>query len=207
MNSRTLLFGIALCLVSLAAFGQSESVFLPFGDAGYSYQFVKSQSSLIQKFYKTSSDTGTGWSAGRGAFGTLNNTTSPPCPLNDTAHVKTIWPSSKDLLIRKHIVLPSGVRNAKVHVAIDDAVKIYFNGCDISQGLRKHNDCATAEGDFVFSIPDTLLRAGDNILAVWGDWMSSKNYLDLQVTGGQPLEPQPPLSHIAGHLEIPAQLA
>ena len=98
----------------------------------------------MTKFYKVGTDTGTGWSCGDGAFGTLNNTSSPPCPLNDAAHVKTIWPSSKDILIRRHISLPAGARNVTVKAAIDDAIQVYFNGKDISGGNREHNSCATA---------------------------------------------------------------
>ncbi|MBK7258182.1 MAG: hypothetical protein IPI01_10340 [Ignavibacteriae bacterium] len=69
----------------------------------YTYQFTNAGASVTAKFYKLGSDTGTGWTRGDGAFGTLNKTSSPPCPLNDTAHIKTIWPSSRDLLIRRHL--------------------------------------------------------------------------------------------------------
>ena len=161
----------------------NRTVFLPFLSKNYKYQFVKSGATVASKFYKTGSDTGTGWSTGNGAFGTLNNTSSPPCPLNDTAHIKTLWPSSRDLLIRRHLSIPAGARNVVIAVALDNAVRVYFNGKDVSGGEREHNSCATAEGDVIITVPDSLLRAGDNLLAVLGEWESSKNYLDLQVTG------------------------
>jgi uncharacterized repeat protein (TIGR02543 family) len=187
MKKYLLFFALTLSLVPIVGYGQGNTTFVPFLATGYTYQFVSQGSSLTQKFYKLGPDTGTGWSRGNGAFGTLNNTSSPPCPLNDAAHVKTIWPSSKDVLIRRHIVLPAGTKNVKVKVAIDDAVKVFFNGQDVSGGVKTHNTCASETGDFNFTVPDNILKSGDNLIAVWGDWESAKNYLDIQVSGDVPV--------------------
>lgn len=182
--NRVLLLCLALLCASMSLFGQSGQVLVPYKDGGYVYQFVKPTSTIITtSSFANPSSSESGCTVGRGAFGTLNNTTSPPCPLNDTSNVHTIWPSSKDLVIRKHISLPNKARNVKIYVALDDGVRVFFNGVDVSGGIRTHNSCASPDGDVVISVPDSLVRAGDNLLAVRGVWMSSKNYLDLKVTG------------------------
>ena len=120
------------CLMLFAALdpaaAQVGKEFIPFLATGYRYQFVKGDDKYMSKYTNTGIDTCSGWSTGNAAFGTLNNTTSPPCPLNDAAHVKTIWPSSRDLVVRKHFTLPAGTRNLKVRVALDNGVQVFING-------------------------------------------------------------------------------
>ncbi len=41
--------------------GQINKVFVPFLAGDYTYQFVKSNSKLIQSFYTAGTDPGTGW--------------------------------------------------------------------------------------------------------------------------------------------------
>src|SRR5512141_2845091 len=107
MKIRGLLLIALLGLVAGTALGQSGTVFIDYLASGYKYQIVKSNDPSIAKF-QAPSFIDTTWSTGRAAFGTLNNTSSPPCPLNDTAHVKVLWPSSRDVLTRKHFSLPAG---------------------------------------------------------------------------------------------------
>jgi CSLREA domain-containing protein len=173
-----------LCLISTSLFAQSSQILLSYRSNGYIYQFVKTTSTLIQtKSFTDPAASETGYSTGSGAFGVLNTTTLPACPLNDTVHIKTIWPALKDLILRKHLFLSTGARNVKINVALDNDVQVWFNGKDISGGLKQHRTCASENGDLVFSVPDSLVKKGDNVVAVWGDIESSKGYLDLQVTG------------------------
>ncbi|TSA24983.1 hypothetical protein D4R75_00385, partial [bacterium] len=179
---KSLLLLLAFVVLSPSfAFSQLNKVFIPYQAQGFKFLAAKSGSAVIQGFPSpTCYDDD--WTTVNGAFGTLNNTSSPPCPLNDAAHVKTIWPSSRDILVRKHFTVPAGTRNARVSVAIDNNVQVFVNGIDVSGGIKSHNDCAMPE-NFVFNIPDNVLKTGDNVLAVRGIWVSSKNYLDVQVTG------------------------
>ena len=172
-----------LLIVPAAALGQTNVVLLPYGSGGYKYQFVKSNSSTITSgvFYTNGWNESGCSSNGFAAFGTLNNTSSPPCPLNDATHIKTIWPSSKDLIVRKRVTVPAGAQNVRVKVAIDNGVSVWWNGTNISGGIKSSNDCATEDGDFIFTVPAALVMAGENILTARGVWMSQKNYLDMQV--------------------------
>jgi len=59
---------------------------------------------------------------------------------------------------------------------------------EVTKGPWLHNTCATLGGDTVFTVPDRLLHATGgaaytDTLAVLGVSLSSKNFLDLQITG------------------------
>ncbi|MBE0557683.1 MAG: hypothetical protein IH628_10670, partial [Proteobacteria bacterium] len=135
------------------------------------------------------------WGPENAPFGTINNTKSPPCPLNyDSKFSQAQWPSGRNLLLRKEISLLPGARNIRVRVAIDNGVKVYWNGVDISGGQKDHNECALEDspgslipaGDMEFTVSQAALnnaRNGKHLLAVEGVWLSSKNYLDVQVIG------------------------
>ena len=181
MKKSLLLQVFILSLLPSLLLGQLNKVFIPYQAQGYKFLATKPNSTVVQTFQNPSFDDSR-WATAASAVGTLNNTSSPPCPLNDAAHVKTLWPSSRDALLRKHFTIPAGTRNVKVSVAIDNNVQVFLNGADISGGVQTHNDCAMLE-NFVFNVPDNLLKVGDNVLAVRGIWISSKNYLDVQVKG------------------------
>ena len=96
---------------------------------GYKYAIVKSNDPDINKFQNPSFNENP-WQTGAAAFGVLNNTSSPPCPLNDSLHVMVQWQSSRDVLARKHFTLPAGARNLVVNVALDNQVQVFLNGKD-----------------------------------------------------------------------------
>ena len=58
-------------------------------------------------------------------------------------------------------------------LTVDNAVQLFFNGDDLFGGIKTHNDCATGGGDFVFTVDDTKLLVGDNVIAVHGIWLSA----------------------------------
>ncbi len=91
MKIRGLLLTALLGLAAGTALGQSGTVFIDYLASGYKFQIVKSNDPTIAKF-QVPSFNDAAWSTGRAAFGTLNNTSSPPCPLNDTAHVRSCGP-------------------------------------------------------------------------------------------------------------------
>lgn len=170
---------LQLLVMPISLVAQSNQVLVPYLSSGYLYQFVKTYSNTFP-FPGTKDDD---WSLGKAAFGTLNNTSSPPCPLNDASHIHVTWPSSRDILLRKHLFLTQKVSGLKIIVQIDNAVQAFFNGIDVSNGIQTHNTCATADGDFTFSVPDSLVRIGDNVIALHGVWRSAKSYIDMQVIG------------------------
>ncbi len=188
--------GFLLLLFLLApslGWGQANTVFVPFLSRGYKALFVKSPQTIVNTFYRYNGESGAGFFDTTAAFGTFNNTGSPPCPLNDPAlgYVRTLWPSSRDLLLKRYLALPAGTRNVKIRVALDNGIQVYFNGKSVSNGIWNHNSCATLLGDTVFTVPDSYLHTGSgtaptDTLAVRGVWVSSKNYLDLQISGDVP---------------------
>ncbi len=172
-----------LLIVPAAALGQTNVVLLPYGSGGYKYQFAQSTSSTITSgiFYTNGWNESGCSSNGVAAFGTLNSAGTPPCLLNDATHIKTIWPTTKDLIVRKRVTVPAGAQNVRVKVAIDDGVSVWWNGTNISGGIRMSNDCATENGNFIFTVPAALVKTGENILTARGVWVNQKNYLDMQV--------------------------
>jgi Trypsin-like peptidase domain len=113
------------------------------------------------------------WATGDAAFGSGGS-----CPLQAT--VKTQWGSNTDMLLRKPIPLPAGTNGVTVGVAVDNDVDVYWNGTLV--GSATHEFCP-AYNDFAFSVPDNLLVAGSNLLAVRGIDRGDQTFLDVTVTG------------------------
>jgi probable HAF family extracellular repeat protein len=118
------------------------------------------------------------FSIGDAAFGA-----SGLCPIN--ANVKTAWPINTDIVLRKKFTLPPGATGLKVGVAIDNHVQVFVNGVDISGGLKLHGGCAS-NNSFIFSVSDSLLNSGENLVAVLGRDIGGVSYLDIQVTVANP---------------------
>lgn len=173
------------CLIpgfeGIQAFSQTDVVVLPYMSAGYRYS-VYTPSASFPANWQTNTFNDTRWSAGSAGFGTVTLPNTPPCPLNNVGFVQTNWPQSRNMLVRKNFTLPAGANNVRVKVAIDNAVQVFLNGVDISGGIQNHDICA-ARGDYVFVVPDNLLRVGSNVVAASGLWRSGQSYLDMQVVG------------------------
>jgi parallel beta-helix repeat protein len=163
------------------AFSQVDVTIVPYMSTGYKYSLY-SPSAPFPASWQSSTFNDTRWSTGVAGFGTVTLPNTPPCPLNNPEFVGTSWPQSRNLLVRRTFSLPAGARNIRVSVAIDNAVQVFFNGVDISGGIRNHDVCAGA-GDYVFVVPDNLLRVGNNVVAASGLWRSGQSYLDMQVVG------------------------
>jgi len=122
------------------------------------------------------------FSVGDAAFG------SGGCPLEST--VVTAWPVNTELVVRKAFNLPAGATNLRVMVAIDNDVEVFLNGVNISGGLVVHEGCPILD-EFQFGAPDSLLRAGDNLLAVRAVDRGVVSFLDLRVLIGAGPVPTP----------------
>ncbi|HUI10972.1 MAG TPA: hypothetical protein VL221_11640, partial [Bacteroidota bacterium] len=165
---------------------------MPYRSAGYKYQVVKPNASVIKTF-ATATFNDAAWTTGTAAFGAVNPPGAPACPMNDTAHIKVVWPASQDMLVRRHFTVPAGALNVKVALALENQVQVFLNGTDISGGVRDGDSCA-APGTFVFSVPASLVKTGDNVIALHGiyevnsdDPYYRSGYLDVQITGDLPL--------------------
>jgi len=119
------------------------------------------------------------WATGDAAFGSGGG-----CPLQPT--VKTHWDPNTNILIRKPIVLPAGASSVTVSVAVDNNVNVYWNGTLV--GSATHEFCP-AYNDFVFTVPNNLLGAGTNLLAVEGIDTGFESFLDVSVAGNVGVSP------------------
>ncbi|MGH7525672.1 MAG: hypothetical protein ACREMX_03105 [Gemmatimonadales bacterium] len=135
-----------------------------------------------------------GWSTGDAAFGFDGGNN---CALNKvSAGQKTKWPANTQILLRKPFSGASGITTGTVSVAIDNDIRVFVNGVEITgtgkkanghpvaldaNGFVRHEGCAT-RGSFTFKA--TNLTAGVNLLAIRGRDRGSSTYVDAKVTLG-----------------------
>ena len=175
----TCLLLVALLLSAMdAVLAQPNTTMIPYLDTGYKY--MQATVNGVPGFEATGFDD-SAWPTGDAGFGSIGG-----CPLNNATYVKTSWAINTDMLVRKRFNLPGGARNVVVSFAIDNDVQAFFNGQDISGGLRTHEGCAT-RGNYVFAVPNALVLPGENILAVRARDRGGESYLDLQVTADIPV--------------------
>jgi hypothetical protein len=148
-----------------------------------------------------------GWLTGSGAFGSVGSTS---CPIfTDTDFpLRTNWPTSSDLLLRKTFTLPSGWSTPlTVSAAIDNDIIVYVNGhpltldasgaplysfpansgytFDSQTGFVTHENCAQ-RGELTFTVPGGYVHGGDNVLAIRARDRGSVNYVDVKVSVAVP---------------------
>ncbi len=145
-----------------------SQVIIPYLDTGYKYKVVAFDEGT--GFEQPDFDD-SGFSVGDASFGIRS------CSSN----AKTYWSPNTDILIRKEFNLPSGSKNLKVSVAIDNDIQVFINGNDISKGLQIRDGCAIQDS-FVFTASDDILKTGNNLLAVRGRDRGEINYVDIQVS-------------------------
>ena len=124
-----------------------------------------------------------GFATGDAAFGSGGG-----CPLQST--VKTDWPVSSEIVLRRSFDLPSGAANLRVMVAIDNDVEVFLNGVDISGGLVQHEYCPALD-EFRFDALDSILKGENNILALRGRDRGVESCLDMRVLVEVPGTPSP----------------
>jgi uncharacterized repeat protein (TIGR01451 family) len=94
---------------------------------------------------------------------------------------KTPWPINTDILVRKTFSAPQGARNLKIWAAIDNDIQVFVNGQDVSGGAVTHEYCTSLDRE-VFNIPQSVLVAGENLIAVRACDRGTVSYLDLKIT-------------------------
>jgi hypothetical protein len=169
----TVIASLVLALVPIVVTpspAAAATTILPYRGTGYRYLEVPSgqePSDWQSLFFDHSS-----WGTGDAAFGSGGS-----CPLQPT--VNTHWDVNTDMLLRKPITLPAGARGITVSVAVDNDISVYWNGTPV--GSANHDGCPASD-DRVFSVPDNLLVAGTNLLAVRGSDNGFESFLDVSVS-------------------------
>jgi len=180
MKKLTLSVALLLMLVQTIGASQPNTPLLGYRATDWRYQVVKGGATVEGLFYQTSYVEDRNWSTGKAAFGTINNTSSPPCPLNTTANVLTPWPASRNMLLRKLVTIPPGARNVRVFVSLDNAVRVWLNGSEVTNGPQTHLSCSS-DTDYVFKVTQDLSKGGTFLLAVDGIWQNSKSFVDVGI--------------------------
>jgi hypothetical protein len=124
-----------------------------------------------------------GWLTGGAGFG---HDGGNECSLNLSAQ-DTEWPAETDILLRKPFVVPPGTTSVMVRVAIDNDIKVFVNGADVTgtgtgvedeNGFMTHEGCPT-RGSFVFTADVT--GEGINWLAIQARDRGGSSYVDAEV--------------------------
>jgi RHS repeat-associated protein len=161
---------LLLTLVGPSLAQAATTTILPYEATGYKYLEVSSGNE--PGGWQTTSFDDSSWGTGDAAFGSGGG-----CPLQPT--VKSRWDVNTDMLLRKSIVVPARASSVTVHVAVDNNVKIYWNGTLV--GSADHGGCP-AYDDFSFSVPGNQVSTGSNLLAVEGIDLGAESFLDLSVS-------------------------
>jgi len=170
-----------------------DSTLVPYGATGYKYQLTDSVTPWVG-FQQPGFDDSNFQPNGHAAFGSGSVLEGQVCPLD--ANVNTTWPiangegSGSDILLRKTFTLPAGTGSVKVGVAIDNDVQVFVNGVDVTAtagtsalagGFQRHENCATNDS-FVFIVPDSVVHAGSNLLAIRARDRGVISYVDARVS-------------------------
>lgn len=123
-----------------------------------------------------------GWLTGDAGFGQNGGDN---CSLNLSAQA-TSWPINSDIVLRKPFVVPPGTSSATVRVAIDNDIKVFVNGTDVTStaagpvagGFKTHEGCPTLNS-FVFTA--TVSDDGVNWLAIQARDRGGSSYVDADV--------------------------
>ncbi|OGW18559.1 MAG: hypothetical protein A3G93_13105 [Nitrospinae bacterium RIFCSPLOWO2_12_FULL_45_22] len=98
------------------------------------------------------------------------------CPLQST--VKSFWPVSTVITLKKGFTLPPGAHNLRVQLSIDNDAEIFINGTSI--GVVTHGFCPLVD-EFLIISPDPLLLVGPNVLKVVATDLGGESFIDLRV--------------------------
>lgn len=155
---------------------------LPYLTSGYKYKVVNQGERVgFEKPNYDDSD----FNLGDAAFGSIPNWCQ-----NIDRNIKTNWPINTDILLRKEFTLLPETKNVKIGVAVDNAAQVFVNGDEVSAGMQNREWCANND-DFIFDVPDNILKPGVNLLAVRGRDFGSVSYLDIRIVASGPVSLTP----------------
>ncbi|HET7293056.1 MAG TPA: Calx-beta domain-containing protein, partial [Vicinamibacteria bacterium] len=147
-----------------------EAKLIPYASGEYRYQIVPYRSEgggFEQPGFDDSA-----FSIGVAPFGKDNN--------NCQTRPNTVWPIINDLLVRKSFTLTSTASDLTVGVSIDNDVRVFVNGVDISNGFRATGGCGFRD-KIVLRAPSAILVQGENLLAVHARDHGGSSDLDVEV--------------------------
>jgi len=165
------------------------------GAAGcaFPYKTVAHMDPLMYQFFVPTFDDSS-WATGTSPFADLNQQDSGYCGLF-TPSDHTLWPVYGDVLVRVKFPLCAGTSGVEVHIAIDNSIRVWFNGnwilepagsCAYDHSPEELCDfeyCTTASNRVIYTIPDAFLKTDgtENVLALQACDHGVVSYLDFDV--------------------------
>lgn len=163
---------------------ETPIVYLSYMSGGLKYTQVTHAQGDASTFYESSFEN-TPWPEGIAPFG-FNDAGCITRPI-------TNWDSDTDLLLVQSVNIPVLNSAVRIHVRIDDAVQVYVNGQEITNGLTYNYGCGkVGADDFVFEVPPGVIVAGDNVIHVRARDIYRNTYFDLQMDTLRATGPVPP---------------
>jgi hypothetical protein len=142
---------------------------IPYSTGGYSYLQI-------------TSDASTDFSgAGSWPTGTTPFKSGGGCAVQ--AGAGTNWSVNTDLLLQKSFLVPSGwTGSVKVDAVIDNDIRVFVNGHELTDGFATHEGCPSLDAPFTFTAPNSfLIPGGTNVLTVRARDRGSESYVNLRV--------------------------
>lgn len=156
-----------------------ERTVMVYAAHGYKYWIVPNREDVPQNFADLNFDASS-WRTGAAAFS--NNARDCKAPVE----VASTWNANSRLLVRKFLTLPADASKVTIFFAIDnDVERVYFNGVAVTGGPYRHTGCPKKDS-FSVIVPQDLVRAGRNIIAVQSRDGGSYTFFDMRVTATFP---------------------
>ena len=127
--------------------------------------------------------TAEGWAQGTAPFGSVSPEETSPSGCDDDA--ATEWPTNRTILLRRDFFVPAGTTSAQIQVQVDNDVRVFVNGSDVSGGSKTHDGCARTNllAPFtVTAVSGTLVPGAVNKLAVLAVDRGTESFVDVKVT-------------------------
>ncbi len=126
--------------------------------------------------------TATGWAQGTAPFGSVTAGETSPSGCNDLA--ATDGPLNQAILLRRDFFVPAGTSEVSIAMKIDNDIRVFLNGVELTDGPRTHEGCAETNLLTPLTVEGSPLVVGVNQLAVLGVDRGTESYVDVQVTLG-----------------------
>jgi len=160
---------VAFAAAMVAGAAAKADTLVPWADSTWKYQVVTrgAEPSFHESWFDDSA-----WTTGRAPFAEGNcGWPAPP---------QTPWQPNTDLIARLQLRIDCVSEPLSVRIAIDNAVQVWINGIDVSNGLQASGGCAYRDR-FIFTVPPQALVNGTNLIAVRAVDEGGASYFDASI--------------------------
>lgn len=160
---------VAFVAAMVAGAAAKADTLVPWADSTWKYKVVPWGS---ERGFQESGFDDSAWPTGRAPF--AEGDCGWPAP------PRTPWQPGTDLIarLRVNIACPSEVM--RIRIAIDNAVQVWVNGVDISNGQQGSGGCAVRDR-YIFTVPVEAMVSGTNMIAVRATDGGGASYFDMAI--------------------------